>query len=136
MEKAIEGGIAFLKKNWLENYQNTLYQNRFDIDSTNGSALYAHQYMQNLLGAYSEAKTLKSCYDNSNKLDSYFTFIIPLYEGMSTTLAQKPSNQIGVEEYPMNVIVNTTSDTLALEKMQVQIAMLLKDYQKEQFFFQ
>ena len=116
MEKAIEGGIAFLKKNWLENYQNTLYQNRFDIDSTNGSALYAHQYMQNLLGAYSEAKTLKSCYDNSNKLDSYFTFIIPLYEGMSTTLAQKPSNQIGVEEYPMNVIVNTNSDTLALRE--------------------
>ena len=54
MEKAIEGGIDFCKRNWLENYQNTLYQNKFDIDTRNGTALYEHQYMQNLMGAYSE----------------------------------------------------------------------------------
>lgn len=46
MQKALEGGIGFCKDNWLENYQNTLYQNRFDIDSTNGTSLYTHQYMQ------------------------------------------------------------------------------------------
>ena len=116
MEKAIEGGIKYLKENWLENYQNTLYQNRFDIDSTNGSALYSHQYMQNLSAAYSEAKTLKSCYDNSNKLESYFTFIIPVYEGMSATLSPMPSNEIGVEEYPMNVMINTSSASLSLRE--------------------
>ena len=33
MEKAIEGGITICKKNWLDNYQNTLYQNKFDIDT-------------------------------------------------------------------------------------------------------
>ena len=54
MEKAIEGGIDFCKRNWLENYQNTLYQNKFDIDTRNGTALYENQYMQNLMGAYSE----------------------------------------------------------------------------------
>jgi beta-N-acetylglucosaminidase len=31
MQKAIEGGIKFCKKDWLENYQNTLYQNKFDL---------------------------------------------------------------------------------------------------------
>ena len=100
MQKAIEGGISFCKKNWLENYQNTLYQNKFDIDTTNGSSLYTHQYMQNLMGAYSEAKTLKSMYTNTGKVDSQFTFIIPVYEKMSTTVAELPSNN--TETSPMN----------------------------------
>ena len=45
MQKALEAGIVILKENWLENYQNTLYQNKFDIDTRNGSTLYTHQYM-------------------------------------------------------------------------------------------
>ena len=107
MQKALEGGIGFCKENWLENYQNTLYQNRFDIDSTNGTALYTHQYMQNLMGAYSEAQTLQSMYKNSSKLDSSFTFIIPLYEQMDKTVTQLPS--ASSETYPMNVETTGTN---------------------------
>ena len=92
MQKAIEGGISFCKKNWLENYQNTLYQNKFDIDSTNGTSLYTHQYMQNLMAAYSESKTLRSMYANTGKVDSSFTFIIPVYEKMDGKPAALPSN--------------------------------------------
>jgi len=103
MEKAIEGGISFCKKNWLENYQNTLYQNKFDIDSTNGTSLYTHQYMQNLMGAFSEAKTLRTMYVNTNKLNSTFTFIIPVYEKMGKTLSAEPS--YNSEASPINVKV-------------------------------
>ncbi len=103
MQKAIEGGIAFCKKNWLENYQNTLYQNKFDIDSTNGTSLYTHQYMQNLMGAYSEARTLRSMYANTGKLESEFTFIIPVYERMSSTISAQPS--YNSETTPINVKV-------------------------------
>ena len=112
MQKAIEGGIGFCKANWLENYQNTLYQNRFDIDSTNGTALYTHQYMQNLMGAYSEAKTLQSMYKNTGKMDSNFTFIIPLYEQMNQSLSQLPSNT--TEAYQINV--ETTGTYVRLRK--------------------
>ena len=114
MEKALEGGIVFLKANWLDNYQNTLYQNRFDIDSTNGTSLYSHQYMQNLSAAYSEGNLLRGYYANAGKIESNLTFIIPIYEGMSTTLSPKPSEGTSSEEYPMNVVVNTSSSTLAL----------------------
>lgn len=103
MQKAIEGGISFLKDNWLENYQNTLYQNKFDIDSTNGTALYQHQYMQNLMGAYSEAQTLKSMYSNTGKINSSFIFIIPVYEKTSATSTAKPTNNS--ETNPINVQV-------------------------------
>lgn len=102
MQKAIEGGISFCKKNWLENYQNTLYQNKFDIDSTNGTSLYTHQYMQNLLGAYSEARTLRSMYSNTNKIDSNFTFIIPVYESAGYNATQPSYNS---ETTPINVKV-------------------------------
>lgn len=114
MEKALEGGIVFLKANWLDNYQNTLYQNRFDIDSTNGTSLYSHQYMQNLSAAYSEGNLLRGYYANAGKIDTNLTFIIPVYEGMNITLSPKPSEGTSSEEYPMNVIVNTSSSTLAL----------------------
>lgn len=114
MEKALEGGIVFLKANWLENYQNTLYQNRFDIDSTNGTSLYSHQYMQNLSAAYSEGNLLRGYYTNAGKIDSNLTFIIPMYEGMSINVSPRPSEGTSSEEYPMNVVVNTSSSTLAL----------------------
>ena len=100
MQKAIEGGISFCKKNWLENYQNTLYQNKFDIDTTNGSSLYTHQYMQNLMGAYSEARTLRSMYANTGKIDSKFTFVIPLYESAGSIASQPSYNS---ESTPINV---------------------------------
>ena len=101
MVKALQGGIYFCKKNWLENYQNTLYQNKFDIDSTNGTDLYSHQYMQNLFGAYNEAKSLQGMYSKTGKVDSDFTFIIPLYENMPKELSPEPVNN--QESYIINV---------------------------------
>ena len=107
MQKAIEGGIEFCKKNWLENYQNTLYQNKFDIDSRNGTPLYQHQYMQNLMGAYSESRLMRGMYVDTNKLESEFTFIIPVYEKMSVYTAQIPVNNSNIS--PINVKVATTA---------------------------
>ena len=94
MQKAIQGGIDFLKANWLENKQNTLYLNKFDVDASNGTNLYEHQYMQNLSAAYSEARTLRGCYVNTGKLESEFVFYIPLYENMPTEVSPMPVNNV------------------------------------------
>ena len=101
MQKGIEGGINFCKYYYLENYQNTLYQNKFNIDYRNRYSLYTHQYMQNLMAAYSESLTLKSMYSDTDKLDSSFTFIIPVYENMSTSISKIPENNS--ETTPINV---------------------------------
>ena len=106
MEKALEGGIEFLKRNWLENYQNTLYQNKFDIDTRNGTSLYTHQYMQHIMGAYSEAKTLRSMYNQIDCLDGYFTFIIPVYENMSSSPYQMPTNNSESSSINVKVTAN------------------------------
>ena len=115
MQKALEAGIVILKDNWLENYQNTLYQNKFDIDTRNGSSLYTHQYMQNLSAAYSEGRILRSCYVNTGTLESEFTFIIPVYENMPTEPAEEPSNEGGIpgttsDIGPINVQVVNVND--------------------------
>lgn len=91
MKKAIEGGIDFCKNNWLNRYQNTLYQNKFDIDLRDGTSLYTHQYMQNLMGAYSEGRLLNQMYYKTNNLNSNFTFIIPVYENMSVEKYEYPN---------------------------------------------
>ena len=113
MQKAIEGGIDFCKKNWLDNYQNTLYQNKFDIDTRNGTSLYTHQYMQNLMGAYSEARLFKGMYEDIGKVNSYSTFIIPVYEGMSSKISELPKSTS--EVYPMNVQITENSVSLRQE---------------------
>jgi hypothetical protein len=59
--------------------------------------------MQNLMAAYSETTALKSMYDNTDTLESNFTFIIPVYENMSATLSPLPSNN--QETSPINVQV-------------------------------
>ncbi len=124
MQKALEGGIVFCKNNWLENYQNTLYQNKFDIDTRNGSSLYTHQYMQNLMAAYSEASLLRGMYANTGKIDSNFTFIIPMYENMSQVISQMPTNKSESSIINVQITANgglwlrkeasTSSDTLRL----------------------
>ena len=117
MEKAIYGGIDFLKANWLENYQNTLYQNKFDIDTRNGTSLFAHEYMQNLSAAYSEARMLRSCYTSSQINNSSFTFIIPIYENMPYDISSKPTNStdpVSTNSGPKDVQVVNISSFLRL----------------------
>ena len=107
MQKGLKGGINFCKEKWLDNYQNTLYQNKFDIDKRNGTPLYTHQYMQNLMAAYSEARIMREMYASTSKIESEFTFIIPIYEGMSLIESELPKNN--QEVGPINVKVNTNS---------------------------
>lgn len=111
MEKAITGGIDFLKDKWLENYQNTLYQNKFDIDTRNGTSLFTHEYMQNLSASYSEARILHKSYVSTNKLNSNFKFIIPLYEDMPYKISEKPMNTV-LNLGPVDVKVANVSSVL------------------------
>ena len=107
MEKALEGGIEFCKANWLENCQNTFYLNKFDIDDTNGTGLYTHQYMANLLAPLEEGKSFRSMIAGLGRLNENYTFIIPLYKNMNNVNSTEPKEYS--EEFLINVEV-TGSD--------------------------
>ena len=81
LEKALIGGVEFLKEGYINVGQNTLYLQKFDVVKQDES-LYTHQYMQNLLAPESEASNMKEIYEASNTVDSALNFIVPLYENM------------------------------------------------------
>ena len=87
LEKAIIGGIEFMKKGYINEGQNTLYLQKFDIVKQDG--LYENQYMQNLLAPTSEASNMKDIYEASNTVDCSLNFIIPLYENMPEEVSEK-----------------------------------------------
>lgn len=91
MQKGIEGGITFVKQNYLDAKQNTLYLNKFDVNPNSPGGFYTHQYMQNLSAAYSEARTFRNSYVSTGTLDNKIKFIIPVYENMPSTPAARPS---------------------------------------------
>ena len=87
LEKAIIGGIDFMKEGYINEGQNTLYLQKFDVVKQEG--LYGHQYMQNLLAPTSEASNMKDIYEESNTVDSELNFIIPLYENMPEEISEE-----------------------------------------------
>jgi len=88
LDKSIDGGISFLAKQYIQKGQNTLYLQKFDVETTNG--LYSNQYMQNILAAQKEGETLRNTYINMKSLSSEHTFIIPVYENMPQEICVRP----------------------------------------------
>lgn len=114
MQRALEGGIEFCKANWLSNCQNTIYLNKFDIDDSNGTSLYNHQYMQNLMAAYSEGRSIRKMISDLGKTDSRFTFIIPVYENMNNIVSELPNSQ--VETSLQNVVLKAGKTCVRFRK--------------------
>ena len=88
LEKALIGGVEFLKEGYINVGQNTLYLQKFDVVNQDDS-LYTHQYMQNLLAPQSEASNMKEIYEASGTVDSALNFIIPLYENMPEEICER-----------------------------------------------
>lgn len=82
LEKGLIGGVDFVKEDYIDVGQNTLYLQKFDIVNQDGS-LYTNQYMQNLLAPMSEASNMLDIYEASDTVDSALNFVVPLFENMS-----------------------------------------------------
>jgi len=88
-EKSIIGGAKFIASSYISRGQSTLYLQKFDVDSSDGS-LYYHQYMQNVSAALSEGNTVRSSYESMGLLDSSINFVIPVYNNMPSEVSFSP----------------------------------------------
>ena len=88
LEKALIGGVEFVKEGYINKGQNTLYLQKFDIVNQDGN-LYTNQYMQNLLAPQSEASNMKKIYEASDTINAELNFIIPLYENMPEEVSER-----------------------------------------------
>ena len=77
--KAIIGGAQFLVDGYINQGQDTLYLQKWDLFGPNYAA---HQYMQNIQAPTNESIKTYNGYNNINLLDSNFVFSIPIYNNL------------------------------------------------------
>ncbi|MBQ8440547.1 MAG: hypothetical protein IJX19_07795 [Clostridia bacterium] len=90
--KSIYGGSYLLKKNYIDRYQSTIYLQKFNVDGRAADRNFWGQYMQNISGALTEARSLYSAFASVGALDTACTFLIPVYEGMPQEPCADPAD--------------------------------------------
>lgn len=99
-EKGLRGGIEKIGTDYINEKQDTLYLQKFDVESK--GTLYSHQYMQNIDAPRTEASILKSKMDKINGvLDNNVVLLIPVYNNMPATPAAEPNGNIDIG--PINI---------------------------------
>ncbi len=89
-EKAIKGGAVFIGKSYIAVGQNTLYLQKFSVNTNYPNKLYWHQYMTNCLAPYSESVGMYNAYKNNEMLNSSIGFLIPIYDNMPEIMTESP----------------------------------------------
>ena len=84
--KAIVGGAKWIGYGYINNEQDTLYYQKFNVVKK----VWTHQYMANVMAPASESVSIKKAYSNLGILDNSFTFIIPYYKNMPAEACAPP----------------------------------------------
>ncbi len=79
--KALQGGALYLYKNYVDVGQHTLYFKKFNVSCDAAYGHFRHQFMTNVMGAYSEGRHLANGY-NAELRQLPLTFDIPVYSGL------------------------------------------------------
>ncbi len=117
-ELAIEGAAQKIYNSYIDYGQDTIYFEKFDVNFTEKSLyLFGGQYMTNILAPSSESSKIYDAYNSTNKLNSAFTFYIPVYDNMPGT-----TDIVDGEYIPDNTLVylDDTSDRGVTDKFNVR----------------
>ncbi len=86
--RSIVGGATYIGKGYINNGQNTIYLEKFDVTPYQR---YAHQYMANVGGATAEAQRVKKAYEECGLLKKTpLVFSIPVYNSMPSSNCKAP----------------------------------------------
>ncbi len=101
--EAIDGGAAKVKSKYIDDYQNTSYFQKFNVDPRSGRNFWG-QYMQTIYAVTSEGKTVYRASTEHGLLDRPFNFIIPVFDGMSSSPYPNPGSYFGITYSYMNML--------------------------------
>ena len=114
---ALSGGATFLLKNYIKRGQDTLYLQKFDVDSRYDGVLW-HQYMQNIQAPTTEAKSTYKTYKKTGLLnDMPYVFRIPVFNNMPEYACVQPGSEDKI-----------TLSTTSLENLPVNQTAVLTTY--------
>ena len=89
--KSLFGGAYTIKTNYIDRYQNTVYLQKFNVDSRAADRNFWGQYMQNVAGSLTESRTLFGAFASSGVVDGPCSFIIPVYANMPQDVCADPA---------------------------------------------
>ena len=89
--KSLWGGTYTIKTSFIDRYQNSIYLQKFNVDSRAADRNFWGQYMQNVAGALTESRTLFGAFASSGVLDGPCSFVIPVYGGMPSNASPDPA---------------------------------------------
>lgn len=113
--KSIVGGAQYIAKNYINQGQNTLYFQKFNVKPNNVSDLYLHQYMTNVQAPYSEGRTTKTAYDTMGILSDTMVFYIPVYNNMPGSACKLPAAEGNPNPYLSSIkLYNGTTELKGL----------------------
>ena len=90
--KSLMGGSEFLSNKYINRGQDTLYLQKFDVDSSYDDICW-HQYMTNIKAPTSEAKSTYDAYSKAGIVDAPFVFKIPVFNNMPSHACTEPGNK-------------------------------------------
>ncbi len=97
--KAIMGGARFIGDSYIAKGQNNLYLQKYNVSSYK---THSHQYMTNIMGAYSEAAKVYKGYKDLEMLDMGMVFTIPVFTNISSTKAIHPDKVSDLDKKNFN----------------------------------
>lgn len=106
-ETSIKAGAKILAQNYINDGQDTIYLQKFDVDSSDGT-LYYFQYMQNVSVCLTESANARKAYEEAGFINNAIEFVIPVYENMPETPCQEPRD-LGVITQNVKVKGNDVS---------------------------
>ncbi len=93
---SISGGAKTIASNYIARGQDTLYLQKFDVDSSN-DGLYWHQYMQNISAPHVEGRKIYEMYSSVGAVDNTFVFKIPVYNNMPSSACKEPTANYSIK---------------------------------------
>ena len=93
--KSILGGAEFYANSYFDYGQDTYYYMHYNV--INGSSNYWHQYATAVWAAYNSTSAISDVYENLT--DAAFTFRIPVYNNMPSTVSAKPTQNSYLNNY-------------------------------------
>ena len=88
--KALRGGAEYLYKNYVAAGQHTLYFKKYNVSCNSTNTHFRHQFMTNVMGAYSEGRHLANGF-NAELRQLSLVFDIPIYSGLPAQPAPCPT---------------------------------------------
>lgn len=88
--RSVVGGAAVMKTRYVDNAQTTFYFQKFNVHPDSGRRFWG-QYMQNVVGALSEGRTLAAAFTAGEGQDGPCHFVIPVYRDMPATPSPDPA---------------------------------------------